>query len=379
MIEHDDSHDVISGHDPSAQHLDSVLHAVLDPAADPIHDSSADPSAVADVAGYDGLTRGDLPADAGGLQVVDTGGGTIELGEPTLGSTGDQPDSVVAYTGSGAEVYSDLDGDGHVDQILRVGLDGHLAAWSLDAGSEWQLTSTGAMDAGGHIELWPADTHIGGGAQSDAAPSDIAQSDPAPSDPAADAAPVVTIPGAAGTEFTGPATYDANGDGVADTVVVHSQDGSVTSATDSDGDGVADQITVAAADGQVTVSQNDGDGNWHVVATGTVNSDGSISLDGDATASVPAPSVDQSATPSAEPPATPSAEPPATPSAEPTTSDANDHVAPSFGAVPGDHIAVYSGGQFVDAGAPTYDMNHDGTPETSIVERDGVSYQYSDT
>ncbi|MDQ2845332.1 MAG: hypothetical protein M3Y77_03055 [Actinomycetota bacterium] len=89
MIEHDDIHHDAFGQDAAAQHLDSVLHAVLDPADDPIHDSSADPSALAGLGSHDGLTRGDLPTDAGGLQVADTGGGSIELGEPTLASTGE--------------------------------------------------------------------------------------------------------------------------------------------------------------------------------------------------------------------------------------------------------------------------------------------------
>lgn len=289
MIEHDDIHDA-AGHDASAQHLDSVLHAVLNPADDPIHDSSTDPWALADLGSHDGLTRGDLPTDAGGLQVADTGGGTVELGEPTLASLGEQPDSVVAYTAGGAEVYSDLDGDGHVDQILRVGLDGRLAAWNLDAGSEWQLTTTGAVDASGHIELWPGDTHTVGGdfvpTADTTTPGTGQHDDPVatgPTQPAAQrpAAPDIELTEPGGTAIDlGPPNQDMDGDGVPESVAVHTEDGHLLIVSDTDGDGAADHvIDIDSATGDarwITIT----DGEWVEVEHGHVGDDGALVVAG---------------------------------------------------------------------------------------------------
>lgn len=250
----------------------------------------------------------------------------------------------------------------------------HDAAQQL--ATEWQLTSAEVEDLGGGIDPWSVDTH----------PTGSGSTNPEPTDPA----PEVTVPGPAGTEFTGPATYDANGDGVPDTVVVRSQDGSVTSATDSDGDGVADHITVASADGQVTVSQqDDGGGSWHVVAIGTVNADGSISLNGDSTASVPAPSVDQSATPSRHPSTTDTTDSAATISVDHGDGwqvAAAGHIAADGDFVPAQHGAAPDieltepDGTAVDLGAPDQDMDGDGVAESVAVHtQDGHLLIVSDS
>lgn len=264
---------------------------------------------------------------AGGLQLAAADGQLIEVGEPTLSSDGVTLDSAVTYTDAGAEVYSDLDGDGQVDQIVRVAVDGHVTAWSTDAYGEWQVSGVGAIDPNGGISLH----HPLSDALSGQAP-ETSSGEP----------PQVTVPGAAGTEFTGPATEDDDGDGVPDTVVVRSADGSVTKATDLDGDGAADRITVLTPDGRATVSQLDDHGTWQVVTSGTPNPDGTIS---------PQP-------------------------ADPQPADDG----PNPAAVPDGHLAVAGGdGRLADLGEPKYDMNGDGAPDTVVVERDGTMYQYSDT
>ncbi|WP_051265951.1 DUF6802 family protein [Nakamurella lactea] len=183
------------------------------------------------------------------------------------------------------------------------------------------------------LELWPHDAA------------------PGAESPAADdgSAPEVTVPGADGTEFTGPATYDSDGDGVADTIVVRNADGSVISATDADGDGVADRLVVARTDGTVTVSELDDHGNWVAVADGDQHPN--------------QPGTDQPATdqPGADQPG------------------ADQHDPEESGTVPAGHLAASGEHGDVDAGEPQYDMNGDGRPETAVVERDGVMYQYSDT
>jgi len=352
---------MIEHHEPYADHA-ADHHGSIE-AALPTFDASAEqvgaggfadpvPPEFGDVHGG---ASADLPT---GLQLTDAGGSMIDIGEPTLASTGETPDSVVSYSARGAEVYSDLDGDGRVDQIVRVDLDGHVTAWTLGGADgengNWQLTSTGTIDPFGGITLSepgiepagdptsappatapsaaePSAAELSAAEPSATAPSATAPPATAPSaaEPGAAEPPQVTAPGAAGTEFTGPATADSDGDGVLDTIVVRSADGSVTHASDLDGDGLADRLTVVDADGHVTVSRSDADGNWEMVSTDT---------------------------------------------ADPTQPGGSGH-----GAVPDDHIAVHDHGRYIDAGAPQYDMNGDGAPETAVVERAGVIYQYSDT
>ena len=327
MIEH---HEPYADH--PAEHPSSMEAALptFDEAAEQIGaGGSADAASANFIDSFGDAAPADLPS---GLQLTHAGGSTIDIGEPTLSSTGAEPDSVVTHTSRGAEVYSDLDGDGRVDQIVRVDLGGQVSAWTIgDHGAgdgDWRLVSTGTIDPFGGTTLSPPG--IGPAADSLGAAAHPIGADPHPSAAAPPTGPPqVTVPGANGTEFTGPATGDSDGDGVLDTVVVRSADGSVTHASDLDGDGLADRLTVVAADGQVTVSRSDADGNWEVVTT--------------------------------------------------QAADPAQQAGPGHGAVPDDHIAVLDHGEFVDAGAPQFDMNGDGAPETALVERDGVIYQYSDT
>ena len=262
---------MIEQHEPYADHAPDH-HASFE-AALPTLDAAAEQVGVNGFADPMPPEFGNALGDAatalpGGLRLTDPGGSMIDIGEPTLASTGETPDSVVSYTARGAEVYSDLDGDGRVDQIVRVDLGGQVTAWTLggpDAeNGNWQLTSTGSIDPFGGIALSEPGTEP---ADDPASPMPPSATTPSATEPSAAEPAQVTVPGAAGTEFTGPATADSDGDGVLDTVVVRSADGSVTHASDLDGDGLADRLTVVAADGHVTVSRSDEDGNWEVVST----------------------------------------------------------------------------------------------------------------
>jgi len=253
---------MIEQHEPYADHAPDH-HASFE-AALPTLDAAAEQVGVNGFADPMPPEFGNAPGDAatalpGGLRLTDADGSMIDIGEPTLASTGETPDSVVSYTARGAEVYSDLDGDGRVDQIVRVDLGGQVAAWTLGGADaengNWQLTSTGSIDPFGGITL---------------------------SEPGIE--PSAAEPSAA---------------------------------------------EPSAADGHVTVSRSDENGNWEVVST-----------------------------------------------------DGGDRAQPAgagHGAVPDDHIAVLDHGRYIDAGAPQYDMNGDGAPETAVIERAGVILQYSDT
>lgn len=323
MIEHHEPYA-----DQAADHHGAIEGALptFDAAAEQVGAGAFGDPAPPEFGDFPGGGSAELP---GGLHLTDAGGSIIDIGEPTLASTGVTPDSVVSYTARGAEVYSDLDGDGRVDQIVRVDMGGQVSAWTLGGADaengNWQLTSTGTIDPfGGIILSEPGIEPVG-----DPAGAPPPSTQPSVAGPSAAGAPQVTVPGAAGTEFTGPATADSDGNGVLDTIVVRSADGSVTHASDLDGDGLADRLTVVAADGQVTVSRSDPDGYWELVSTDA---------------------------------------------GHPTPPAGSGH-----GAVPDDHIAVLEHGRYVDAGAPQFDMDGDGSPETAVVERAGVIYQYSDT
>jgi len=345
---------MIEQHEPYADHAPDH-HASFE-AALPTLDAAAEQVGVNGFADPMPPEFGNALGDAatalpGGLRLTDPGGSMIDIGEPTLASTGETPDSVVSYTARGAEVYSDLDGDGRVDQIVRVDLGGQVTAWTLggpDAeNGNWQLTSTGSIDPFGGIALSEPGTEPADDPASPMPPSATTPSaaEPSAAEPSA-AEPSAAEPSAAEPSATEPSATEPSAaepsaaepsaaqpahvtDGVLDTVVVRSADGSVTHASDLDGDGLADRLTVVAADGHVTVSRSDEDGHWEVVST-----------------------------------------------------DAGDRAQPAgagHGAVPDDHIAVLDHGRYIDAGAPQYDMNGDGAPETAVVERAGVILQYSDT
>lgn len=72
----------------------------------------------------------------------------------------------------------------------------------------------------------------------------------------------------------GSATYDTDGDGRNDTVVVTGSVGSSVLFTDIDGDGSADAATEITGQGRVTVSEHVGDGQWTVVEHGRLGADG---------------------------------------------------------------------------------------------------------
>jgi hypothetical protein len=89
-----------------------------------------------------------------------------------------------------------------------------------------------------------------------------------------------------GSADVGHATVDTNNDGVADTAIVHFDDGSVGSYTDKDGDGQADVIVELSPDGTTTTYEHTGDHQWTEVggAGGAVAETPShVAADSDAT------------------------------------------------------------------------------------------------
>ena len=79
----------------------------------------------------------------------------------------------------------------------------------------------------------------------------------------------------------GPATYDTNDDGEADTAVVSGEDGTTYVFTDVDGDGEADEAAIITEDGDVAIATHTADDEWTIVDEGHLNPDGTYTPDDD--------------------------------------------------------------------------------------------------
>lgn len=260
MIEHDDT-------DPSAwnDHTDATAFEALGTSgtdgADP---SDLDGSVAVDIGGTSLLVFED-GADTG-LSLTDTTGTTWEIGEPVLSSVGGAPDSVVTYTGAGAEIFSDLDGDGQVDQIVRVADNGEVLLWDVGADGAWQLAGTGEVAATGGVQLWPFAVESG------ALPIDVEDVPPGH----------IAVAGDGGFSDAGEPQYDMDGDGTPETALVE-RDGKILQYSDTDGDGRADQLLqISTDDRSATILVDHGDG-WEIEATGRIGQDGDFVPDDGAT------------------------------------------------------------------------------------------------
>lgn len=170
----------------------------------------------------------------------------------------------------GVDTNYDVDQDGTEETALVESEDGRAIAFS-------DTNADGAADLA--VEL-DAQGNVVGAAQYDEASGDWVAVDPGAGQVPGGAAPMVTEPArgaAAGGEITvdlpgadqsaGPATLDVNEDGVADTAVVQSEDGTVTGFTDIDGDGQADIVTTFNPDGHVSVAEHTGQDQWTEVVS----------------------------------------------------------------------------------------------------------------
>ncbi len=391
-------HDAFDDHDIGTQDIGTHDPGTAEPAPD--HDG-LDPAdealSLVDVPDPDSGTA-DGPADPSDdpdpgttagpdLVLIGPGGEQIDLGPAEVSSTGETGpiDTVTTLSedGSSVGVYTDTDGDGTVDQIIDVHQDGSFTLYLQDDDGAWSVGRTGHVDDSGQVvsdpRLDPAaagsqpaafgdkefgDKEFGDKEFGDKEFGDE-ESGGEPTGPGHPTAPAegaqITVPGSDGTGFSGAATYDATGDGTNDTVVLHSDDGTVSTATDFDGDGVADQITVVSPDGTVTVAAADQHGAWSTVATGHVTEDGGVVFDGRL--------GDDDGPPPEHP--VPDDHPEDAPDSGPVETA-------NFPGVAAGHLAVSQDGAWVDAGPPQYDMDGDGTPETAVYAAGGSVVQVSD-
>jgi hypothetical protein len=191
--------------------------------------------------------------------------------------------AVVETEDGGAIAFADTDGDGVADVAVQFDANGDVVAGADydESTGEWHeedvdalptpsgdgADGTGAADDPGD----PSDDEF-----EDAA--DSTDYDPGPTGYQAGADDMrVDLPGE--DVSAGPATYDTDGDGYADTAVVADQDGTTYVFTDTNGDGEADEAAVVEADGDVTLASHTGDDEWTVIDEGHLNADGTYESD----------------------------------------------------------------------------------------------------
>ncbi len=135
-------------------------------------------------------------------------------------------DTVHVDTDDGSYEYADTDGDGVADSLTQFDADGHITGHAVfDA-------ATGGWD---------------NAAQHDATPLQ-------------------------GIDPAGAPTIDSNADGVADTALTHTADGTTVLLTDTDGDGSADTATAISTTGDVITYDHSSDGVWLETSSGNLAS-----------------------------------------------------------------------------------------------------------
>ncbi|APU17959.1 MULTISPECIES: DUF6802 family protein [Actinoalloteichus] len=173
-------------------------------------------------------------------------------------------DSVVIESDEGYAVFSDVDGDGDADLLVKLDENGDVtsAAGYDEAAGDW--VGTDVEDAiGGSGTGVPTDGQDDYSRTGD----DV--------DVTADGAPMIVETPSGGVE-AGPPTEDLDGDGVLDTAVVTGDDGTILVVSDVDGDGEADMIGEFGADGRVVVSEHVGDGEWIITESGRLDAEGNF-------------------------------------------------------------------------------------------------------
>ncbi|MET3805645.1 hypothetical protein ABIB25_002649 [Nakamurella sp. UYEF19] len=357
MDDHDQTHDVDHAHgpaDPDASGLDAVHH-VGAPSSGPDHEPTA---------------------SDGDLVVVSADGSEIDLGQPNLSYGGHGVDAVAVEGSDGTvEVYADSDHDGDVDVALRIDADGSFTAWTTDGEGHWTVHATGHVDSAGTAVVDSTiDPAAAGTEPSVAAATSTPSSTPTSStDGPASTTEEASYPGVAAGDIAvaadghyidaGPAKYDLDGDGRAETAVVQA-DGRIIQVSDTDGDGRADEmLQVDTATHQAAILTDDGSGKWEVAATGHIGADGGFVEEHTA-------GVTASSDPAAQAhPTSDTHPPPTTPSTTEPSSTEPSGTHGDTGHAP-DIVYVATNGAQVDLGAPKEDLDGDGVPESVAVRTD---------
>ncbi|ASO23103.1 hypothetical protein FHR81_003765 [Actinoalloteichus hoggarensis] len=168
-------------------------------------------------------------------------------------------DSIVIESDEGYAVFTDVDGDGDADLLVKLDENGEAtsAAGYDESTGDWVSTDLDDAIGGTGVDE-VGDQHQTGD------DSDVLTGDGAPM--------IVETPH--GPVEAGPPTEDLDGDGVPDTATIVGEDGTILVVSDVNGDGEADLIAEFRADGTVVVSEHTGDGEWIVTESGRIDSQG---------------------------------------------------------------------------------------------------------
>lgn len=177
-------------------------------------------------------------------------------------------------------LVTDVNGDGTGDQVIEINADGSATVAVADGHGGWETVATGHVDSNGNLVI---DQQTGGTGGHGTTGGTTGTTDHTTSDhtggtgtsPGGD----ITVEVNGQTADVGPATIDSDGNGSPDTAVVQGQDGSTMFVTDVNGDGTGDQVIQVGQDGSATVAVADGHGGWETVATGHVDSNGTLVID----------------------------------------------------------------------------------------------------
>lgn len=174
------------------------------------------------------------------------------------------PGSPDAGTAGGSYDYTDTTGDGVADTLTEYDARGEVVGRaSFDAASgQWRDVGPGAGGAGELHEMRAEPGAVPTSTGVDTAP-DATGSGPRS----------IVVDGPGGPADAGVASYDTTGDGVLDTAVATTDDGSTVVVTDVDGDGRADYVTEVGHDGSYTSFEHAGGAEWTVVDSGTLGVD----------------------------------------------------------------------------------------------------------
>ncbi|MCP2333052.1 MULTISPECIES: DUF6802 family protein [Actinoalloteichus] len=200
---------------------------------------------------------GDTTGDSTDLRVVVDG--QEYTGETNHDFSGDgTPDSVLLETDDGYLVFTDSDGDGEADLLVEYDEHGNV-------------TGTAGYDqaSGGWVASDPERT-LEGNPRLDIGELPAGE----PFDDASYSGDSILVRTPGGPMDVGAPTEDMNGDGVADTSVVVTEDDVVLVVSDVDGDGDADLIAEFHADGTVVLAEHTGGGEWVVVEQGGLDAQG---------------------------------------------------------------------------------------------------------
>ncbi len=165
--------------------------------------------------------------------------------------------AVIQHEDGSLQAFVDEDGDGDADAYLAVDASGQTTAFAEydDASGDW-VGEAGDVSGGASAGGDGADTQASTGG-------------------------VITADLGDGEVEVGSATVDTDQNGVNDTAVVTTDDGTTLAFTDTDGDGEADVAVEIDSHGNAVTYEHSGDGEWvEVDSVGPTGADGADSADG---------------------------------------------------------------------------------------------------